>query len=116
TLDRQEEGLWRATLQIRDGQGANPTRGTGYELEILPGHWVHLGVSFDHEARSATFFWNGEVKTVVQIPASVQPGSEVFILGERRTSNYVSEFRGAIDDFFITEGLHEFAPLEGGAP
>jgi hypothetical protein len=112
TLERQQGDAWQMSLQVRDGQGLNPTRGTGYVLPLTPGTWYHLGVVVNFEERTATFYFNGDAQATVNLPADIGRGEDVFVIGERRTSSYFSDFRGSMDDLFITEGVHEFVPLE----
>jgi Concanavalin A-like lectin/glucanases superfamily len=112
TLDRQEGDAWQMSVQIRDGQGLNPTRGTGYVLTITPGVWYHLGLVVNFDERTVAFYFNGVAQAPINLPADIGRGQDVFVVGERRTSSYVSDFRGSMDDLFITEGVHEFVPLE----
>lgn len=108
-LERKEDGTWAQSFQIRDGAGANPTVRMPNGVIIPPEEWHHLGVTFDHENHLVTFYFDGEALATLTISADIGVGDEIFVIGERRTSVYVSDFKGTLDDLFITKGAHQFS-------
>lgn len=108
----EESGRWEMIFETRNGHRSTITKTLPVVLPLADGAWHHLGVSFDHENQSVAFWFDGE-----QVDLSPQAQTDLLeiaattrgaAIGERQTNGYWSVFRGDLDDFFITSGIHPF--------
>lgn len=117
-LERNGQGDWRLRFTLSDGQEiANVTTPYG-AVSVGQGQWNHVGVTFAFrpgDTNEATLWWNGVNiasgnPRLAPAPGDATLGARTLSVGERASSTWFSNFEGAVDDFFITEGQHPFTP------
>ncbi len=115
-LEKNASGNWRIGFTARDNTASTTVYNGAYsDLGIDLGEWIHIGITFDYNAESdntVNFFINGASAGTASIARDITAGLTLnglrFSVGERAQSTYTSTFDGAMDDIFVTEGLHSF--------
>lgn len=121
-LDKDTNNEWRIGFQVGDGASyMNGYHNDLYQnLSLQNGTWHHLGFTYDYIADDdnvVTFWLNGESIGSASFNLDITSGHtnatvRRFSIGDRSTSNYFTTyFDGAIDDLFVTTGLHTFQTI-----
>lgn len=120
-LHQTTSGNWRMEFTQGDGISTaqrTATAATNWQVDLLD--WNHVAFTYHYISpnnASISFYLNGTLLEEIPVSATlISSGSthwlpRRFAIGERPVSNYFSNFNGAIDDLFVTEGVHTFSPL-----
>lgn len=112
--------MWQMGFETGDGEQVGTATTADFQAwELQDGGWHHLGFNFasgaDGEGGAVTFWLDGQLVDEATVDVGIRGGMDSttrrFSVGERAVSLYRSVFNGALDDLFVTEGIHTFTPL-----